>query len=387
MSARSLANQDLILHDLTVTGTLYVNATQNQETDLDLENLTVSQSTDLNTLNCSGNVLIATNEGKGANISFEVKDLQTGDGVAIIPCASVGNYNPCVQNNDMVVLGDDTESGTSTLCLTSWSNTNSGVRITPSQVIMGSGGIDNTPASSITSTGTSIEITPSAVVNGNATIYGDMTLSGSLSCTGASIDINSASVVNGEATIEGDLNISQNITPTGVLTLGGDANLQSNLNVSGTTTINNNATIQANLTIGGTTNMQDCNGNNLVCNQITCNTINASNLQTGMMLGEVVFVQITGNGSTATGTVAITNTTQTNNYTVYPSIYYGYTGSGGTYDAVDTAGAFSQIVISNRTTANFQYSTQKTTGQNVNVYIQFLVVYTPSACPPASYSS
>jgi hypothetical protein len=60
---------------------------------------------------------------------------------------------------------------------------------------------------------------------------------------------------------------------------------------------------------------------------------------------------------------------------VFPSIYYGYSGSGGTYNATNTSGAMKQIVIAGITSTNFSYYFQKDTGDNVNIYINFLIVY------------
>jgi hypothetical protein len=56
-------------------------------------------------------------------------------------------------------------------------------------------------------------------------------------------------------------------------------------------------------------------------------------------------------------------------------VYYGYTGSGGTYNAVDTSGAINPIVISDITSSSFVVNFKKGTGDNVNIYVTFFVAY------------
>jgi hypothetical protein len=60
---------------------------------------------------------------------------------------------------------------------------------------------------------------------------------------------------------------------------------------------------------------------------------------------------------------------------VIPSIYYGFGGSGGTYTALETSGAMGQIVISSITSTQFTWNVEKSTGDNVNIYLTFLVIY------------
>jgi hypothetical protein len=101
--------------------------------------------------------------------------------------------------------------------------------------------------------------------------------------------------------------------------------------------------------------------------------VSSANLGTGM---EIIYQQITGAGSSCGGTLALTKNTSANtNYMVFPSIYYGYSGSSGTYDATGTSGAVSVPVISLRTDSSFTWSMEKSSGDNVNIYMTFLVVY------------
>lgn len=127
-----------------------------------------------------------------------------------------------------------------------------------------------------------------------------------------------------------------------------------------------------------TSNNLTVNGNLNVTGQIT------GNMQTNM---EVVQVNVTGNQTQAGGTLPLAyNTTGTTNYVVIPSIYYGYHGSSGTYDVADSSGALQNVIINTRTSSGFSWVVQKSTGDNVNVWITFLVLYNvPGTNYPASY--
>jgi hypothetical protein len=103
---------------------------------------------------------------------------------------------------------------------------------------------------------------------------------------------------------------------------------------------------------------------------------------------EILTVQVQGNAGAVSGTMTLTgNTAGTNRYSVFPSIYYGFTGSAGTYNAQETSSAIKQIVITNITATDFGYIFEKNTGNNVNVYINFLVMYNVSGTNyPKTYS-
>jgi len=90
---------------------------------------------------------------------------------------------------------------------------------------------------------------------------------------------------------------------------------------------------------------------------------------------EYHYVTVTGNSSSASGTITLSNNFGTTNYAVFTSYYYGYTGSSGTYNATDTSGAIQPTVIDNIGTSSFNWVFKKTTGNNVYIYIVFMVVY------------
>ena len=66
------------------------------------------------------------------------------------------------------------------------------------------------------------------------------------------------------------------------------------------------------------------------------------------------------------------NINATTNYAVFPSLYYGYSGSSGTYHVFDS---YFNINVSNFTSTQFFCNIKKGNGDNANVYIQFLVIY------------
>jgi hypothetical protein len=104
---------------------------------------------------------------------------------------------------------------------------------------------------------------------------------------------------------------------------------------------------------------------------------------------EIVYYKLQGNAASVTQTIALQkNTSATTNYSVFPSLYYGFSGSAGTYDANGTSGAVHNIVVSTRTASSFSWTLQKATSNNVNVYVVFLVIYNASSSLyPSSYTS
>jgi hypothetical protein len=102
---------------------------------------------------------------------------------------------------------------------------------------------------------------------------------------------------------------------------------------------------------------------------------------------EIVYYNLKGNAGDVQETMPIYhNATSTTNYSVFPSIYYNYSGSGGTYDQFQTSSAIQNIVIGTRASNSFIFALNKATGDNVNCYLVFLVVYNaPISNYPTSY--
>jgi hypothetical protein len=98
------------------------------------------------------------------------------------------------------------------------------------------------------------------------------------------------------------------------------------------------------------------------------------------------YYNLQGNQATPSGTIYLDDDYGTN-YAVFTSIYYGYSGSSGTYNATDTSGAVKNIVIEYISNTQFTWTLQKSTGDNVNIYLVFMVVYSNSLDYPKSYTS
>lgn len=150
------------------------------------------------------------------------------------------------------------------------------------------------------------------------------------------------------------------------------------LSVSGNTALNT-------VSVSGKSTLHDVSMNNTTVTgdlHVTGEIYGAS--QSNM---EVVYFNLTGNSGSATETMQRHHNSANNtNYAVFPSIYYGYSGSSGTYNAQNSSSSLNNIVITNRTSSSFSWTTTKTTGDNINVYIVFLVVYGVSNSGfPSSY--
>lgn len=87
-------------------------------------------------------------------------------------------------------------------------------------------------------------------------------------------------------------------------------------------------------------------------------------------------VKLLGSNIFDTGVITLaSNITATTNYTVMSGIYYGFTGSGGTYTAPETSLEVGFPVISNITATQFTWNVGKDNTQNVNIYLTFLICY------------
>lgn len=112
---------------------------------------------------------------------------------------------------------------------------------------------------------------------------------------------------------------------------------------------------------------------------VECNDLNVDGtlFENGTRNIRVKYIQQMGDNSSVSKYIDISdiNVNDTDNYTVVSSIYYGYSGSGGTYNAINTSSAISRVVISDQTSSGFTYSIKKTTGDNVNVFLIFTIFF------------
>ena len=111
----------------------------------------------------------------------------------------------------------------------------------------------------------------------------------------------------------------------------------------------------------------------------------SSDLRNIFPVVEYHYVKVTGDSSSVNGTINLINTFNTTHYAVFTSIYYGYGGSSGTYDAKNTSGAINPVVIYNITESSFEWVLAKNTGDNVNIFIVFMIVFNDKLDYPKKY--
>jgi hypothetical protein len=90
-----------------------------------------------------------------------------------------------------------------------------------------------------------------------------------------------------------------------------------------------------------------------------------------------VSISGTAGGSSSSGTVTLTTNYGTANYAVFSSIYYGFSGSSGTFDALATSNTCHPMVINTITSTSFEYIFGHGSGDNLNIYVVFMVVFNP----------
>jgi len=103
---------------------------------------------------------VLSSYGASTTSTLYVQDSSGAQGINFIPNASGGAYNPIVSGNDCEIFAKGSASNTKNLTLTAWGSQNSGVRITPTNTLIGYGGF--TPSAPTTATlydGTNITIT------------------------------------------------------------------------------------------------------------------------------------------------------------------------------------------------------------------------------------
>ena len=123
------------------------------------------------------------------------------------------------------------------------------------------------------------------------------------------------------------------------------------------------------------------NGNLTVTGSIT--SPSSSNM-------EILYYNLRGNAASVQETMTLAhNSSSKANYSVFPSIYYNFSGSGGTYDANQTSQALHSIVIGAQTASSFNWTINKATADNVNCYLVFLVIYSSASTTtyPSYYTS
>jgi hypothetical protein len=157
---QTLANNPTALNTLANTE---IRGTTTLYDNLNLNTCSINQSLINNPIetNFLIKTSISSNFGQSPNHNFEINDSVSGHDIMFLPNAANSNYNPLVTNGNQCIISSgiiDTDS----LCLTTHSNTCSGLKINPTSTLLGSGGGTlNEPTSSILCDGSFVNVKPS----------------------------------------------------------------------------------------------------------------------------------------------------------------------------------------------------------------------------------
>ena len=132
----------------------------------------------------SFNSLIINSESSSNNMNF-------------LPQSALGSFNPATDANNQVIVASGTKN-TEVLQITTWSDTNSSVKVKPTSVVMGAGGATNTPTSSIECNGTNVVVNPNIKYPDNTIQNSAFTGAGNLA--GSYTDANITIDANGKIT-------------------------------------------------------------------------------------------------------------------------------------------------------------------------------------------
>lgn len=160
-------------------------------------------SVDLN-IGTSNGATITTANGVSAQPTLDLVDSVSGNSLHFITNGGAGSYNPASDSGNQVLVASGTQN-TEVLELTTWSATNSSLKVKPTSVVMGAGGATNTPTTSVECNGTSVVIAPSITYPDgrvqNSAFTGAGALTGSYTLANITIDSNGkiTAISNGSA--------------------------------------------------------------------------------------------------------------------------------------------------------------------------------------------
>ena len=182
-----------------------------QSSVLKLESNANIQQTGATTLNNLNGTIFTTANGASPNPTIQATDSINNKSIQLLPNAGAGSYNPATDAGNEVIMAKGATNGTETLELTTWSSTNSSVKVAPTSVSMGAGGTTNTPTTSVICNGTSVAVAPSLTFPDgkvqNSAFTGAGALTGSYTNTNMTIDANGkiTALANGTSTIPSSL--------------------------------------------------------------------------------------------------------------------------------------------------------------------------------------
>jgi len=158
----------------------------------------------------------------------------------------------------------------------------------------------------------------------------------------------------------------------------GTDNPQYTLDIAGDLYVNNNTSINSILSLNVSAGVK---GIVPVMPTISNNTLVPS--------FEVLYYHVTGDADKIVAKMTLQNNIYgTTNYAVFPTVYYGYTGSSGTWTAENTSRIIKHVVIYGITNTDFTFVMARgETDENINIYITFFITYQiKNTDYPKSYS-
>ena len=224
---------------------------------------------------------------------------------------------------------------------------------------------------------------------GSNTFVGTTQFNGPLVFNGTINNVNAStfSYLDATSSIQNQLNSINNSMLTGIYTSSNGLNIQGTTSFTGNSTIQNginsiNVTstginLEKTITLNGNTTIQ--NGNHKLTVDSSGITVTSPFYISGLDLPtfEIKYAWLSGDKGDNSGTIVLQmNGNKTTKYSVFPSAYYGFKGSKGTYNSIESSNSFCQVIISEITDSSFNWHVRKnSTGNSTNLIIVFLIVY------------
>jgi hypothetical protein len=367
-------------------------------------NLIASQ---FNVLNTSA---IVDDNSAGQVYTLSVRDTLTGQEIQFNPATNNNYQNPITEANDATIIGSVADTGRN-LTITNNSATTNGIRIADTSVLIGAGGnadiptvntVYNNPAGTATTTTTAgvvfqastIEPTPTIQVKdvptgqslyfipkANAGNYNPITQNNNqqiIAWGSAGNNTQTLELIPHSSTACGIRMSGAGIPYAEIGCGGGGTDPSSRINFT------TNATTE----FGVSHQFVNCVAQYDPVGQAERLIPSIPSLSASIApCFEVLTAHITGGGSSDNPTFVLQhNIHGTTNYAVFPTVYYGYSGSSGTYDLSGTSGTIQQMVVNSITATQFNVFFNRGSGDNLNVYVSCLVVYdAPNTDYPKAY--